>query len=147
MNHYATALRIAPDLATAHRAMGAIREQGGDSAEAVKHYTAAIKSDQGDIATKNNLAWILATHSDSDIRDGPRALRLAREVCHQVGKDRPELLDTLAAANAEAGQYVEAARIAKKALQLANRQGQSAMVREIQQRLRSYEAGRPFRAL
>ncbi|HWY87513.1 MAG TPA: hypothetical protein VNX28_12345 [Gemmataceae bacterium] len=53
------------------------------------------------------LAWILATHPDERLRDGRRAVRLARKAM-ALGPAHPTLLETLAAAHAEAGDFEEA---------------------------------------
>jgi hypothetical protein len=82
--------------------MGSLREQQGRVSEAIRHYLAAIQGDATDIVSKNNVAWILATNRNENLRDGPQAVRLAREMRAQTGDERPELHDTLAAAYAEA---------------------------------------------
>jgi hypothetical protein len=51
----------------------------------------------------------------------------------------------LAAAYAETGQFAEAPQTARRALQLATAQSQSALAKLIQAKIPLYEAGRPFR--
>ncbi|GAH67769.1 unnamed protein product, partial [marine sediment metagenome] len=60
----------------------------------------------------NNLAWLLATAPQADLRDGARALPLAKGVCESTGYNNPRFLDTLAAAYAETGQFEEAIQTA-----------------------------------
>ena len=55
------------------------------------------------------------------------------------------MLDSLAAAYAEAGRFAEAATAAQQAAQLAARNGNQPLAEEIHRRLESYRAGRPFR--
>ena len=74
-------------------------------------------------AFRNDYAWALATAADPALRDGARALALAQEVARGPGGDDPTFLDTLAAAYAEAGDYDEAARAARRAVALLEARG------------------------
>src|SRR5262249_34877013 len=51
----------------------------------------------------DELAWLFATYPDSKSRDGTEAVRLAEHACDLTERKIPALLDTLAAAYAEAG--------------------------------------------
>src|SRR6185503_6159643 len=62
-----------------------------------------------------NLAWILATSPDRRFRRGKEAIALAEEACQATGYREPQVLNTLAAAYAEAHQYDEAVRTAEQA--------------------------------
>ena len=55
------------------------------------------------------------------------------------------MLDTLAAAYAEAGRFEDAVRTAQKALELTKSAAQAETARGIEERLRLYQAGRPYR--
>ncbi len=57
----------------------------------------------------NNAAWFFLTTAHEDLRDPPRALRMAQEAVDWTGRARPEMLDTLAEALAAAGRPSEAA--------------------------------------
>jgi cytochrome c-type biogenesis protein CcmH/NrfG len=77
-------------------------------------YAAALAAgeDAGQLDLENvdqyvALAWLLATHPDKRLRDGKRAVRLARKAL-ALGSAHPSLLETLAAAHAEAGDFEEA---------------------------------------
>ncbi len=56
----------------------------------------------------------------------------------------PEALDTLAAALAENGQYTEAVRAARQALEAATRQHDRQLAESIRERIALYEAGHPI---
>jgi hypothetical protein len=60
------------------------------------------------------------------------------------GKDA-RVLDTLAAAYAEKGQFTDAALTARRAQTRAIEEKQPALAEEIKARVALYEAGRPFR--
>jgi hypothetical protein len=90
-------------------------------------------------------AWPLATHPEARRRDGLLALQLAWQACLATGHQQPELLDALAAAWAEVGQFDQAVPAARKAAELAVFQGQPDLAGRIQARLRLYEKRQPYR--
>ena len=57
----------------------------------------------------------------------------------------PEILDTLAAAYAEAGRFAEAVSTAQRALELAESQERARLAEQIGARLALYQAGQPYR--
>jgi tetratricopeptide (TPR) repeat protein len=64
------------------------------------------------------LALLLASCPDATLRDGQRAVKVARTACEQTGFKDPACLDVLASACAEAGHWDEAVRWAEEALRL-----------------------------
>src|SRR5256885_16729553 len=67
-----------------------------------------------------NLAWILATHPDPAKRDPADAVRLAERANDLSGRHSPEMMDTLGASYAAAGQFDQARDAAASAKQLAD---------------------------
>jgi hypothetical protein len=51
----------------------------------------------------NNIAWLLATSPEAKLRDGKEAVAVATKAMQIAGGNDPALLDTVAAAYAEAG--------------------------------------------
>ena len=63
----------------------------------------------------------------------------------QLSGDRePAVLGTLAAAYAEAGQFAEAAKTARLALEAAGQQNNPSLAESIRGKIALYEAGTPF---
>ena len=73
------ALAIQPYDAEAHTSLGSAFGRKGMLREAITEYQQALKVAPQNRLAMNNLAWLLATSSDASIRDGARAVALARE--------------------------------------------------------------------
>jgi cytochrome c-type biogenesis protein CcmH/NrfG len=93
---------------------------------------------------RGTFAWLLATCPVDEIRDGARAVELARQVVEASPGD-PWALDTLAAAYAESGDFESALRTAQNGLDLARTAGQAELTAAIQGRMAGYREGRPHR--
>jgi Flp pilus assembly protein TadD len=92
----------------------------------------------------NNLAWLLATTSDAQLRDGIEAVRCAKRACRLTEYKRTEMVGTLAAAYAEAGQFHQAVSCAKLALKLSKAGGQTRFIELNQHLLALYRSGRAW---
>ena len=90
----------------------------------------------------SSLAWTYANDPDPNLRDGRKALQLARTCVEQTQSQEPVYLDVLAAAHAEAGQFQLALELANQALRLAGPNQQSQFVSDVKARLELYKAGR-----
>jgi len=93
----------------------------------------------------NGLAWVLAVSRDERLRDGPEAVRLARRACELAGGKRAGMLDTLAAACAEAGLFDEAVEAGRQALKLAEAEGDEPLAEAVSKRLALYSSQKPYR--
>lgn len=96
-----------------------------------------------DAGSLNTYAWWWATSSDAQKRDGRRALEAATRACELTEWQNPAMLDTLAAANAEVGDFVAAVLWQREALDrisdgMRDRPG-------YEDRLRMYERREPYR--
>ena len=139
------ALTIYPQYADAHRRLAEVLAGAGETAKAIQHYGLAIESYPGDVVSMNNLAWILATTTETELRDGERAIAVTTDAIEVVGAERADLLDTLAAAHAEAGVFDKAIATAKRAIELARAGGEDALADSITVNLKNYQAGRSLR--
>ncbi len=143
--HYRKALEIEPNSAATHNNLGMALDGEGKIAEAVVQWREAVRLQPKQIAFVNNLAWVLATCPEVSVRDGAGAVELAQRAVQLSGGREPAILDTLAAAYAEAGRFPEAVQTARNALELATRQNKQALVESLQAKLPLYQAGTPFR--
>ena len=145
IEHYTQALRIDPEDAPTHTNLGSALMSQGKFDEAITHYQEAIRIDPDDPKPTNNLAWARATLPDPRLRDGEEAVNLAESACELAQHKDHDLLDTLAAAYAEAGRFPEAIATLEEAISLARSAGQLDSLREFEARLRGYKEGRPYR--
>ncbi len=91
------------------------------------------------------LAWLLATGSNAEPRDARQALAVARRASALTRDNDPEVLDTLAAAYGEAGQFDEAIRIAERARDLAHAANAEEAATIAESLLASFRRREPFR--
>jgi len=134
---------LAPKSPLVHGLLGGLLCSTGRYGEALAHLEAAHAANAGDVAVANNLAWLLATCPETAYRDGPRALRLAEWACKATSHKSPPLLDSLAAAYAEVGQFDQAARVTRQAIEIV-RSNPKASTETLESRLGLYLAGKPF---
>lgn len=93
----------------------------------------------------DELAWLLATYPDSKSRDGAEAVRLAERACDLTERRIPALLDTLAAAYAETGDFPRAISVAEEALNRARGSGDNDAVKLSESILASLGHNLPYR--
>ena len=87
----------------------------------------------------------MATDPDPTLRDGAEAVRWGEKVAEATDYKIAEVLDVLAAAYAEAGQFDKAKSTAGRAIELAQSNGNAKLQHEIELKLRFYQDGRPYR--
>jgi tetratricopeptide (TPR) repeat protein len=92
----------------------------------------------------NSLAWLRATCPEQLYRNGAEAVRLASLVT-EAFPENPQLLDTLAAAQAEAGDFTAAIRTQQKVMHLINVAGGNPAEGGYEERLQLYQSGRKYR--
>jgi tetratricopeptide (TPR) repeat protein len=110
-------------------------------AKAVADYEQAIRLAPDDPTGHTDLAWLLATCPDAEVRDGKRAVELATRACQLSGWRDANDLENLAAGYAECGQFDKAVRWQTEALNLgAGLQDEN----ESEQLLELYKAGKPY---
>jgi len=138
------AMRLDPQGAQAHLHYGISLSAQRRVREAVAEYRKAMALDNQLSPACNNLAWILATDPDPQIRSGQEAVALAERACQLTHNEIPGCLGTLAAAYAEVGRFSEAVATAERARDLARKNGREKVAEGIEQRLESYRIGQPY---
>jgi tetratricopeptide (TPR) repeat protein len=93
----------------------------------------------------DELAWLLATNPHPNARDGKEAIRLAGHACDLSDRKIAALLDTLAAAYAETGDFPRATRVAEEALHRARSSGDTDAVKLSESILSSLRDNQPYR--
>ncbi|MCH2173653.1 tetratricopeptide repeat protein [Myxococcota bacterium] len=114
----------------------------GRFTEAVQQYLEELEIQPTLVSSMREAAWILSTHWDARIRDGSESLRLARRA-YQLDPSDVETLDTLSAAEAEAGDFDLAIDLSRRALETASRRGRAYPYED---RMSAYRLGKPYRS-
>ncbi len=139
--NYDRALALDPKNAAAFRGRGDSHLGFGNQAAAIADYEASLKIEPSVSEVQNNLAWILATSPDAHLRNAPRAIELAEAACAATAHGRPDLLSTLAAAHAEAGDFASAIAWSKKSVELAD----EPLKAQLREQLKTYQSHQPWR--
>ena len=139
------AIGLDPQNAQAYGNRGIAYDSKGELDKAITDFSQAIRLDPKFAQAYNNLAWIFATHPEPEIRDVVEAVRLAERACELTNYRSPAILDTLAAAYAQTGQFDQAVKTATKAVNIARAAKNEELAKDIQSRLDLYKAKRPYR--
>ena len=134
-----------PALSSVYAKLGLMLDDENRAAAATRYYRKALEYNPDDLASLNNLAWILATHPDVGLRNGAEAVTLARRACDLTHDQQAPLLGTLAAAYAEAGDFEAAASSCEKAISLAESSGQTSIRDRNRSLLERFKSHRPYR--
>jgi protein O-mannosyl-transferase len=145
IKEYQRTVELAPDSAQAHFQFGQALQSQRNFEAAMKEYQKVLDLAPRHLPVHLSLAWLLATSPEASLRDGQKAVELAQQAVQLSGDNSPEILDTLAAAYAEAGRYAEAVETAQRALNLTATQNNPPLAEAVQNRLKLYEAGSPYR--
>lgn len=137
---YNQALRLDPQLADAYAGRGSLFAEQALYEQALDDFREALRLDPEMGPAYQAVAWLISTCPLAAYRHPEKGLEAARRARQLLG-DTPELLDTLAAAHANAGEFREAIRFVQQAIVLADAAERPAY----EQRLALYRAGRAYR--
>jgi Flp pilus assembly protein TadD len=140
-----SALVLWPSDVDCHTALAIALEEKGNPAEALPHYQKALELAPESVPTLTNLAWLLATSPDASLRNGRKAVELSKKAERLVGGTNTIVLRTLAAAYAENGEFANAIRTARSAMQLARMHGEDFLTTDLDQQIALYQLGMPYR--
>ena len=142
LHDFSQAIKFLPHDAELYNNRGMAYTALRNFAFAIADYKRALEVNQEEAPQVfNNLAWLLATCSDSKHRNGELALQYAKQACELSQWSYYGALDTLAAAYAEVGRFEDAIRWQKRALAYAPEENKA----ELERRLQLYERGKPYR--
>ncbi len=142
---YDAAICIAPKDGELYSSRGGVWRRKREYDKAIRDYEEAIHLAPNGSIAYTSLAELLATCPEERVRDGRRAIRLAtkaRDLTPEVF-GRSWALATLAAAYAEVGQFDEAERYQKEALEDSHLRESDRD--DYRQRLELYKQKRPYR--
>jgi hypothetical protein len=136
------AIQYDDDYAQAHNNLARVYDLQGKPQRAIPHYRRALESSSPPVVAAQNLAWLLATTDDPELRDGNEAVRWAEYFARVVGTNRLDSVATLAAAHAQAGNFDAAVRWQTNAIALAPEPKKE----DLRFHLEEYRAGSPYRS-
>ncbi|MFZ0034019.1 MAG: tetratricopeptide repeat protein [Sedimentisphaerales bacterium] len=144
---YEQILKNQPNDPNAHNTLGEVFLLQGKFKDSITHFSEAVRLKPDWVRPMNNLAYLLATNPDQNIRDVDKAVSLAERAADLTNHKDGEILDTLAASYASAGKFEKAIAIAQKALDLSVASGKKKMSEEIKMRLNLYKQGKPYQII
>ena len=143
--HYRKLSELQPDNVETHNIVGTVLVQQGRLKEGVEEWEKVLAIEPNNGNALSNLAWVFATSPDDSLRNGPKAVQLAKQALRISGDRIPIVFRTLAAAYAENSQFAEAIQTAQQGVEVANSQGNAALAAELQSSIGLYQAGKPLR--
>ena len=139
------ALEFNPDYILARTKLAATLMELNEYKAAIEEYYKVLQSRPDQIGVLNNVAYILATTEDTQLRNPNDAVKFAQKACVLTKYNSPEILDTLAIAYAAAGRFSEAVKTAEKAIKLAVATDKNDLAEKISTKLKSYKTNQPYR--
>lgn len=144
MTHLRAALLAQPDDAETMTQVANLYLQSHRDREAADLLRQILNLRPDDPDALKNYAWLLATASESDLRNGAHAVVLA-ERARARAPENPFIQATLAAAYAEAGRFAEARAVAQNALRFAAANNLSGLADLLKQEIALFESRQPVR--
>jgi tetratricopeptide (TPR) repeat protein len=139
------AVRIRPDFAAGHENLGYAFYLQGRFADSLTHLRLALEDEPNRVSVLNLAASLLATCPNASIRNGTEAIALANHAQQLTGGQDAGILDTLSAAYAEAGRFLQAIETEQQAMALATQQGKPSLANTLKAHLVRYESNAPLR--
>jgi arylsulfatase A-like enzyme/Flp pilus assembly protein TadD len=145
IRHLTEAIRLNPNIDLTHFNLAHALNSKGRTEGAITHFREALRIKPNWEKPMNSLAWILATHSQDNLRNPAEAIQLAERACELANQKNAGFLDTLAAAYAAAGRYDDAVATAEKAVRLTASDDNKQRHDTIKSRLQLYKSHQPYR--
>jgi tetratricopeptide (TPR) repeat protein len=139
---YRQAAELGDDSATYQTDLADAYQFLGRWEEAATAYRAAVAINSKLPRAYQHAAWLMATCPEQRLRNAELARSAAKKAIELSGEATPQALDVLAAANAAAGDFAEAIRVQRQAIETVQTDAQR---REFESRLQLYQQKRPYR--
>jgi len=138
-------LTLSPRFSSAQEALANAYVALGKQDEALALWHRVLTVQPNSVAALIGAARILATTTDDTLRNGAEAVTLSSRANDFTSGTNPSVLDVVAEAYAEAGQFSQALTFANRALDLAVAKGDDAMATAIRSRIQLYTNNTPYR--
>ena len=138
---YNKALEIDPSSAAAFVNRGDLLADQGNFAEAAKDYRSAININPSLGRAYQSAAWLMATCPEEQFRNAELAIEAAQKAIELDGDTDYRYLETLAAAQANAGEFEDAIGTQQRAIEIAP----AAVAQVYKGRIEKFRAGRAHR--
>ena len=138
-------LEINPETKDGYLNLGTFYKQLNQRSKSIEYFRHGMGLAPDDLRFAYQLSWLLSSSPEAYLRAGKEAVTLAELVSEQTNYETPSILDRLAAAYAENGQFGKAQENATKGYQLALKSGKQQLAKDIYGRYKLYEKNQPFR--
>jgi tetratricopeptide (TPR) repeat protein len=141
VGHYDAAVQLAPNDAYAAACRADLLTDVGRYSDALTEYDRAMQIDPKSSQANCGSAWLLATCPDSALRNPELAIERAKQAIELGGAKDAVSYDSLAAAEASAGDFTAAMQSIRRAIELAPVDERDAY----KERLVIYQQAKPYR--
>ncbi|HTU24784.1 MAG TPA: tetratricopeptide repeat protein [Pirellulales bacterium] len=139
------AIKLEPENGSANFLLGLAMHEIGKTSGAREYLGRALRLEPNRCAFLWPTALILATSPDATVRNGRQAVELAEKAGEICGRNKPQVMDALAAGLAETGHFSAAVDVAEQAAAIAINMGNEPLADTIRHRLSFYRRSLPFR--
>lgn len=139
------AIELKPRFPGAQETLAGAYEALGEWREALEHWQKAMSLDGSRVSAKAGAAWLMATAPDASVRNGEKAVSLAKDAIGMSSGDDPNLMDVLAAAYAESGEFDQASSEIAHAISAADAKRNKDLSAAMRARQQLYLKKKPFR--
>lgn len=141
LTDYNKALELDPNSAAAYVNRGDLQADQGHFSEAANDYRTAIRINPSLGRAYQSAAWLMSTCPDEGFRNPELAIEAAQKAIELDGDADYRYLETLAAAQANAGEFEEAIKTQQRAMEDAP----AAVAQVYKGRIEKFKAGHPHR--
>jgi tetratricopeptide (TPR) repeat protein len=145
LGYFERALKLKPNDAMLWYQYGSICEQYKQPAKAVAAWRKGLALQPEMLEARLRLAWRLAVDPDTKVRNGKEALDLVEKPVAQTGATGGPLVEILAAAKADQGDFAAAVFWAENALKACRSGQDSNGVARLESQLAQYRQQKPLR--